>query len=169
MTQTRMKATSGAQPQMCSGTAALSLWASPPTALHNWVQVTAQVVPLWPGWAGPNPAIPCITKCLHYRVPPSLLATATATGIKGMFRSGQAVSGGAGWQHAGDTVQQGGLAGTQAPPWPVALHTLRHHRGNWGLALPQAWDVSPRAEPPLLQPPCSSSNAASRISSNFYF
>lgn len=159
MTQTRMKATSGAQPQMCSGTAGLSLC----------VQVTAQVVPLWPGWAGPNPAIPCITKCLHYRVPPSLLATATATGIKGMFGSGQAVSGGAAWQHAGDAVQQAGLAGTQAPPWPVALCMLRHRRGNWGLALLQAWAVPPRAEPPLLQPPCSSSNAASRISQNFYF
>lgn len=69
---------SGAQPQMCSGTAGLSLQASPPTALHNCVELTAQVVPLWPGWAGPNPAIPCITKCLHYHLPPSLLATATA-------------------------------------------------------------------------------------------
>lgn len=62
MTQTRMKATSGAQPQMCSGTAALSLWASPPTALHNWVQVTAQLVPLRLGWAQS-----CYT--LHHQVP----------------------------------------------------------------------------------------------------
>lgn len=46
---------------------------------------------------------------------------------------------------------------------------LRHRSGNLCLALPQAWDVPPRAEPPLLQPPCSSSNAASRISPEFLF
>lgn len=139
------------------------------TALHRWVQVAPQAVSLWQGRAGPNPALPHITKCLHYHGPPSLLVTAAATGIKGMFGSGQAVSGGAGWQHEGDTVQQGGLAGTQAPAWPVALCIMRHHRGNWGLAPLQAWDVPSRAEPPLLQPSCSSSNAASCISQKFYF
>lgn len=69
MTQTRMKATSGAQPQMCSGTAGLSLQASTATALHNWAQLTAQVVPLCQAGLGPlllYPASPsaCTTTCL---------------------------------------------------------------------------------------------------------
>lgn len=85
-----------------------------------------------------------------------------------MFGSGQALSEGAGWQHTGDTLcSRVALLGPRhlLGQWPVALCMMT----NWGLAPPQAWDVPPRAEPPLLQFPGSSSNAASHISQNFYF
>lgn len=119
MTRMRMKATSGAQPQMCSDIAGLcpagqpGPLASPTAAPCHRVHVTVQVAPRHAtrcGQAEPNPAHPAPRSASF-----PLLAMASAAGIKGMRSSGQAVSVHAGWQHAGEPPpQQGGIAGSQA-------------------------------------------------------